>query len=162
MQASVKIQNKQDSEKLLKKYQRYFRKSAKRGNQKTKTCTKFYCEICKIHFTTKIKAMVAHALAHERCDFIKIGKVPNKNIWRPEQHLYNNTTAKLYHGPDARLERIIIPQEYKSITDDQITCKKCKRFSRNINGITIHACASRIAKLREHEKGCTAKSINPQ
>jgi len=157
MESEVKAQNAVDSEKLLKKYQRYFRMSAKRGKFRTRNCSKFYCEICKIHYTTRIKAMVAHALAHERDDFIKVGKVPGKNLWRPEQHLYNNSIGKMYHGPDARLERIIIPQSYRSISDDQITCRKCKKFSQSICNVSIHACANRVAKIREHEKGCSAK-----
>ena len=125
-----------------------------------KTCTKFYCEICKIHYTTKIKAMVAHTLAHERDDFIKIGKVPNKNIWKSEQHMFNHKTGKLYHGPEARLERIVVPQTYKTESDDKITCRKCKKYSRNINGITLHAYAKQIGKIREHEKACAAKCSN--
>ena len=157
MVLSTKKQNEDDSEKLLRKYKRYFRKSAKRGQQKMKTCSKFYCEICKIHYTTKIKAMVAHALAHERDDFIKIGKVPNKNIWKPEQHLYNCKTGKLYHGPEARLHRIVVPTTYKIESDEKITCRKCKNYSRSINGITLHAYAKQIEKMRDHEKNCNPK-----
>ena len=101
--------------------------------------------------------MVAHALAHERDDFIKIAKIPNKNIWRPEQHTYNFTTGKMYYGSDARLERIVVPQASKAESDNSITCRKCKKYSRNVSGITLHAYAKYVGKMRDHEMACGAK-----
>lgn len=73
---------------------------------------KYYCVPCDAHFVTNFGAMLAHANAHGRDDFVKIAQIKNgynKGAHRPEQHIYDEENERFHKGSDAKYVKIVTP-----------------------------------------------------
>ena len=151
------------SDLTLGKYSDFFRKTRKSGpipSGRRKHQNKFHCFRCNINYATSLTAMIDHAEAHKKDDFVFVGKIKSGSFagaYRPREHIFNNDTGKFFHGSDALLHEIKIPLSMK--TDEKhIVCRKCDEYSVEFNDkMTFQMQAKRARKMKLHEKSCKKK-----
>ena len=121
---------------------------------------KFHCFSCKLNFATSVGAMLSHKQSHLDDDYIKIGGITEgkfKNVRRPNEHTINNLTGKLFHGSDARLLEIRIPDTVRH-DNDLLFCRKCDEFNVDYdNEMSMKKRAKHVEKMRRHERRCKKK-----
>ena len=143
---------------LLSKYENDFRKIKTWGKKRSK-CEKSQCNRCDLIFSTSVDGIIGHNQAHKNGDFIKIGKCRNAKSWeqvfRPEQHTFNNETGNFSIGSDAFLCDIIVPEDVIRSGDD-IICRKCNKFKVDHykKSGDLRSQAKKCSKFRLHESIC--------
>ena len=116
-------------------------------------CKKYKCLHCDINFSTSVTAMRLHCDSHKRGEMIKIAKTKS-GLYRPEEHVFNTTTNKRFHGSDAHLCKILIPLEFYS-GDETLVCRKCDKFRIDFpKNLNLRRQSARVDKIRMHEYNC--------
>jgi hypothetical protein len=120
---------------------------------KARPLRKLRCEECKVNFSTGLYAMVLHDEAHQRGEAMKIYKT-SCGSYRPETHMYNSHTHKMYPGGNTKLDRILLPNNVV-VEKGRIRCRGCDKVSFRWRKHGLLGRAKSLALWRKHERKCT-------
>jgi hypothetical protein len=118
-----------------------------------RTLKKFRCEQCGVNYSTGLYAMVLHDEAHQRGEAVKVYKT-TCGSYRPETHMYNRTTHKMYPGGNCKLERIVLPADVK-LKKGRIYCRGCDKTHFKWRKRGLLGRAKSLALWKKHERKCT-------
>ncbi len=126
---------------------------------------RYLCHWCMLEFHTTMGAMIAHAEAHRRNDYIKIGIInrgEEVGRLRPEQHAFDPKRGAYWWGSDAVLHAVYPPAD--AVDDNNpgtVSCRKCRSFQWELVGLSARALGKRVESMREHEACCKAIPAEP-
>jgi hypothetical protein len=119
---------------------------------KPRALRKFRCEACEVNFSTGLYAMVLHDEAHQRGEAVKVYKT-SCGSYRPETHMYNRTTHKMYPGGNCKLERIVLPSDV-TVKKGRIYCRGCEKTNFKWRKRGLLGRAKSLALWKKHERKC--------
>ena len=123
---------------------------------------KYFCEICNVLYTTRdMEAMELHCANHAADLPAKIGKaVDGRELYWPEENVFARFLGRRFHGTQAAVDRIVIPQSMRALGEQKICCRKCLVKTWEFkDGEPIRTLANRLCQWKKHEASCSgAKS----